>query len=204
MAPRTEPAFTRLDVDQRRRQLLERGRSLFTRHPYDELSMAAIARVVGISKALLYHYFPSKQAYFVATLQDAAADLAARVRPGDDLEPRAQLDQALAAWLDWVHENREAYGKLMLSAGSVPEVRELIEAVRRATVDLILGRLGADTADPVLRAAVIGWLWSMDGVCLEWTTRDGLGQDAVHRLLAEGLPGLIRAAGHGATADRLS
>ena len=36
--------------------------------------MAAIAREAGISKALLYHYFPSKQAYFAATLlQEAAA-----------------------------------------------------------------------------------------------------------------------------------
>ena len=40
--------------------------------------MAAIAREAGISKALLYHYFPSKQAFFVATLEQAAAELAER------------------------------------------------------------------------------------------------------------------------------
>ena len=34
--------------------------------------LARIAREAGISKALLYHYFPSKQAYFSATLQAAA------------------------------------------------------------------------------------------------------------------------------------
>ncbi len=47
------PAYTRLDVDERKRQLLELGTELFTRHAYDELSMAAIARAAGISKALL-------------------------------------------------------------------------------------------------------------------------------------------------------
>ncbi len=31
--------------------------------------MAKIAKAAGISKALLYHYFPSKEAYFVATLE---------------------------------------------------------------------------------------------------------------------------------------
>ena len=72
------PAYTRLDVDERRRQLLDLGAELFTRHAYDELSMAKIAREAGISKALLYHYFPSKQAYFAATLEQAAAELAAR------------------------------------------------------------------------------------------------------------------------------
>ena len=57
-------AYTRLDVDERRRRLLELGAELFSRHGYEELSMARIAREAGISKALLYHYFPSKQAYF--------------------------------------------------------------------------------------------------------------------------------------------
>src|SRR5918911_2222090 len=97
--PRQARGYTRLDVDERRRRLLELGRSLFTRHPYDELSMAAIAREAGISKALLYHYFPSKQAFFVATLQDAAAQLAERVRPDPGLPPAAQLASALDAWL---------------------------------------------------------------------------------------------------------
>ena len=72
----SRPAYTRLDVDERRRQLLELCAGLFARHAYDELSMAQIAREAGISKALLYHYFPSKQAYFAATLELAAAELA--------------------------------------------------------------------------------------------------------------------------------
>ena len=67
-----EPAYTRLDVDERRRRLLELGRQLFATHSYGELSMADIARAAGISKALLYHYFPSKQEYFQATLATAA------------------------------------------------------------------------------------------------------------------------------------
>ena len=71
----SEPAYTRLDVDERRRRLLERGADLFARHSYDELSMAAIAREAGVSKALLYHYFPSKQDFFGAVLAEGAAEL---------------------------------------------------------------------------------------------------------------------------------
>ena len=59
--------------------------------------MAAIAREAGISKALLYHYFPSKQAFFQATLEQAAAELAERVRPSADLAPTEQLMQGLDA-----------------------------------------------------------------------------------------------------------
>ena len=54
------PAYSRLDVDERRRQLLEAGARLFTEHHYDELTMSQIAAETGVSKGLLYHYFPSK------------------------------------------------------------------------------------------------------------------------------------------------
>jgi len=49
-----------------------RAKSCSSRTDYSKLSMAAIARSAGISKPLLYHYFPSKQAYFQATFQNYA------------------------------------------------------------------------------------------------------------------------------------
>ena len=48
------PAFQRLDVDERRRQLLALGAELFAQHAYDQLSMRKIAKAAGISHALLY------------------------------------------------------------------------------------------------------------------------------------------------------
>jgi AcrR family transcriptional regulator len=49
--------------------------------------MAAIARAAGISKALLYHYFPSKQAYFVATLQQGATGKPSTARGAEAAKP---------------------------------------------------------------------------------------------------------------------
>src|SRR3954466_1944591 len=117
------PAYTRLDVDERRRRLLDLGADLFTRHGYDELSMARIAKEAGISKALLYHYFPSKEAYFVATLEEKSAELAARTAPDPALEPMDQLASSLDAYLGWIEENASSYDKMIRSAGAVPEVR---------------------------------------------------------------------------------
>jgi AcrR family transcriptional regulator len=192
----TAPGFSRLAVDERRRSLLECGRRLFTTRPYDELSMAAIAREAGISKALLYHYFPSKQAFFVATMQDAAAELAERVRP-DPADPlRAQLDHALGAWLAWVDENRDAYGKLLQAANGVAEVREIVDGVRDATTRLILERLLGDAeAPPAVQVAICGWLWLMDGVCLQWVRRGEVDREQVHALLTGALPGILASAG---------
>ena len=190
------PAYRRLDVDERRRRLLEQGAELFSRHAYADLSMAAIAREAGISKALLYHYFPSKQAFFVATLEQQAAELAARVGDVDPaLPPAEQLAAALDAFLGWVEEHAEGYGKLLVGAATHPEVRELVEGVRRQTAERILAGIAPDPAPPAVRAAVHGWLWFMDGVLADWLEHRDLDRDALRGLLLGTLLGAVTAAG---------
>ena len=191
------PAYTRLDVDERRRQLLELGADLFTRFGYDELSMARIAAEAGISKALLYHYFPSKEAYFVATLEEKASELAQRTRPDPAKPPLQQLSGSLDAYLAWVEATAGSYEKMIRSA-SVPEVRALLDRVRGETAQRIVdGIRGDQPATPVLRAAVTGWLWFMDGVCLDWLARRDLDRETVHGLLLATLAGAVLAAGEG-------
>ena len=189
----SEPAYTRLENDERRRRLLDLGADLFTRHAYDEISMAQIAREAGISKALLYHYFPSKQDYFVATLATGVEELRARVEPDPDLPPTEALPAAVDAYLAWIEENAQAYEKLMQSAATVPEVRELVEGVRAATVARILEGIGA--TEPAARTAVRGWLWFMDGACLDWIAHRDLDRAELHGLLLGTLAGALVAAG---------
>ena len=189
----SEPAYTRLENDERRRRLLELGAQLFTKHTYDEISMAQIARAAGISKALLYHYFPSKQDYFVATLASGAEELRRRVEPDPDLPPAQALTGSVDAYLGWIDENAEAYAKLLQSAASVPEVRELVEGVRSATVARILEGLGA--TQPAARTAVAGWLWFMDGACLDWIAHRDIERPQLLGLLLGTLLGALTAAG---------
>jgi AcrR family transcriptional regulator len=183
------PAYTRLQVDERRRQLLERATELFAEHGYDELSMSRIAREAGISKALLYHYYPSKRDLFEAALGQAAEAHLDRVGTTDGQPPTAALD----LWLDWIDGHRETYLALQRSSG-VPEVRELIERVREETARRVLRALG-EPETPRLRATVRGWLWYMDGVCLDWIREGDLGREEVRGLLIGALLGALVAAG---------
>src|SRR5919107_5661198 len=137
------PAYTRMQVDDRRRQLLELGGRLFATHSFAELSMARIAREAGISKALMYHYFPSKQDYFVATLQQGAAEIARRTEPDPDLPPIEALAGSLDGFLGWIEENEDAYRRLMEGAASVPEVKSLVDGIRDATSARLLDGIGA-------------------------------------------------------------
>jgi AcrR family transcriptional regulator len=190
------PAYTRLDVDERRRRLLELGADLFTRFAYDELSMARIAKEAGISKALLYHYFPSKEAYFVATLEKAAAELEQRTRPDPSLEPLEQLSGSLDAYLGWVEDHTDGYAKMLRSAGAVPEVRSMLERVRGETAQRIVdGVRGENPATPVLRTAVNGWLWFMDGAILDWVEHRDMDRETLHGLLLGTLLGAVLTAG---------
>jgi AcrR family transcriptional regulator len=196
------PAYTRLHVDERRRQLLELGAELFATHSYAELSMARIAREAGISKALLYHYFPSKQDYFVATLQQGAEEIARRTEPDPDLPPFEALAASLDAFLGWIDENETAYRKLMESVGVVPEVKTLVDGIRdRTSARILEGIAAGDPAPPKLRAAVRGWLWQMDGVILDWLEHKDMSRAEVRDLLLGALAGAVVAAGEG---DRLS
>jgi AcrR family transcriptional regulator len=191
----SEPAYRRLDVDERRRQLLERGAELFTSHPYEKLSMSKIAKEVGISKALLYHYFPSKQAYFEETLSTWAEQLQARTEPDPDLPPIEQLQASLDAFLGLVEENAVAYSNLIRSAAAVAEIRELVEEVRRKTAERILDGIYPQQAPPKARIAVSGWLWFMDGACLNWLEHGDVKREELRDLLLGVLMGALVATG---------
>jgi AcrR family transcriptional regulator len=187
-----EPAYTRLGVEERRRRLLALGADLFARHDYAALSMSAIAREAGISKALLYHYFPSKQAYFTAALEQQAAELAARVAPDPARPPHEQLATSLDAFLAWVEEHGDAYAKLVRSAGAVPDVREVMEHVRRDTAAQILAGLPG-RATPDRRTAVHAWLWFLDGAILDWLEHRELTRAQLHALCLRALEGALGA-----------
>jgi AcrR family transcriptional regulator len=187
-----------MQVDDRRRQLLELGAKLFATHSFGELSMARIAREAGISKALLYHYFPSKQDFFVATLQQGAQEIARRTEPNPDLPPLEALAASLDAFLAWIEENETAYRKLMESVGSVPEVKALIDDIRDATSARILDGLGAgDPPPPKMRAAARGWLWFMDGAILDWLEHRDMSRTELRDFLLGSLAGSLMAAGAG-------
>ena len=100
--------------------------------------MATIAREAGISKALLYHYFPSKSEYFRATVSAEAERLAALTEPDPDLPPLEALTASLDAYLGWIEENADSFSKLMESATGSSEVRDLVDEVRNATATRIL------------------------------------------------------------------
>ena len=192
MAP---SGYRRLDVDERRAQLIEVGTELFSKHSYEELSMARIAREAGISKALLYHYFPSKEEFFKAALAEGAAELAQLTAPDQSLPPLEQVRTSTRAFVNWIGSRGAAYTKLVQSVGAVPELRETMTAIRDLTSARILnGLVPEPERTPAKRAAVRAWLWFMDGVLLDWIEHGDRDADAVADQLVDSLTTLLETA----------
>ena len=193
-AKKPAPAFRRLDVDVRRRQLLEAGAQLFTEKGYDAVSMNDIARAAGISKGLLYHYFPSKHEFFAATLEAAAQELAALTATDPSAPPLEQVVQALDAYLAWIEANADSYVALLGAAGSVGEAGQLVAQVREATAQRIIDGLGAKgRRAKELDVAVRGWLWALDGACLRWLERRDIPRERLRDLLLAMLAAVVAA-----------
>ena len=188
------PAYRRLHNDERRALLLERATQLFGEHGYDALSMAQIAREAKISKALLYHYFPSKRSLFEAALTAGATELRERTEPDPALAPAQQLAATLDAFLRWVQERPGAYAKMLESAGA-REVRETMAQVRAETAGRVLAGLGPDGGRPATRAAVFGWLAFLDAAILDWIEHGDMTRQELHGMLLGTLAGALMASG---------
>lgn len=65
-------ARRRLSPEDRRAELLALGAEVFGKRPYDEVRIDEIAERAGVSRALMYHYFPDKRAFFAAVVKDEA------------------------------------------------------------------------------------------------------------------------------------
>lgn len=49
------------DHDEKRQAILDRSAQLVAEHGYDRACMNNIADAIGVSKALLYHYYAAKE-----------------------------------------------------------------------------------------------------------------------------------------------
>lgn len=69
------PSRRRLSPVDRRSELLALGVEVFGQRPYDEVRIDEIAERAGVSRALMYHYFPDKRAFFVEVIRVEADQL---------------------------------------------------------------------------------------------------------------------------------
>jgi AcrR family transcriptional regulator len=191
----------RLSTDERREQLLSAGGELLGRRPYDEVSIEEIAAAAGISKGLLYHYFPTKKDFLLAALERGQGELAELTAPDPDLPPAKQLSASLDRFLDFVEEHEAAYTAIFRSrGGGDPEIQAVLEAGRQQRMDAVIESLADWEAapasverTPTLETAVQGWFFFVEGAVLRWLEHRDIERDELRELLGLALIGSLQA-----------
>src|SRR5437763_16542125 len=87
----------RLGPEARRSQLVGVGLALMKEMPFDEVTAEIVARAGGVSKGLVFHYFPTTRDLQVAMLRAAAGELLADLDVGAGLPPDERLRVGLDA-----------------------------------------------------------------------------------------------------------
>lgn len=161
----------RLSPGDRRSELLILGAEVFGQRPYDEVRIDEIAERAGVSRALMYHYFPDKRAFFAAVVRAEgerlfdATDVPAD--PGQSLF--GQIRAGVLAYLRYDEEHPHgAWAAYMGMGRAGPVLRGLDDLVDQANArqaDRIIDHVWAAAGQPLdgtiardLRATVYGWL----------------------------------------------
>ncbi len=145
--------------------------------PIHALSVDRVAEIAGISRGLLFRYFPTKQDYYAAVVGAAARRLlrAAVPDPGDD-DPLRGVVRAFVSFIDRHGRNYQAlfHGGF----GHDPQIREIHENVKTTMTARILDATGT-AASTATTMKLRGW-WSMvESVAMDRTTDPSVTVDDV-------------------------
>lgn len=193
----TEPASRRrLDAEARRRQLIDVGLEVLSREPREQVATDRIAEAAGISRGLLFHYFPTKRAYHVAVVQAAADRLLEVITPDPEMPPRTRLRQSLVAYIGFVSANEALYVSLVRgAAGRDDGLREIFEKTRAEIVERVVGNLGLHSGPPLLQLALYGWIGFVEESTLDWLRRRDVPREQLVGLQEEVLLRAVAPAG---------
>jgi AcrR family transcriptional regulator len=162
------PDRRRLSPEDRRSELLALGAKVFGQRPYDEVRIDEIAERAGVSRALMYHYFPDKRAFFAAVVRAEGERLfeATNTPPQPGSSLFGQLRAGVLAYLhyDEAHPHG-AWAAYMGMGRSDPVLRGIDDVDNDRQANRIIDRVTAALDGPLdsqverdLRVLVYGWL----------------------------------------------
>src|SRR5262249_1404121 len=139
-------ARRRLSPEDRRAELLALGAEVFGKRPYDEVRIDEIAERAGVSRALMYHYFPDKRAFFAAVVKDEADRLyeATQSLPPTGLTMFEEIRIGVLGYMAYHEQNPEAACAAYVGLGrSDPVLLGTSDEAKNRQLEQIMQRIGA-------------------------------------------------------------
>jgi AcrR family transcriptional regulator len=163
---------TRLTPEDRSAQLIALGVASLVERPLHSLSIEWLSAEAGVSRALLFHYFGSRQGLHREVVRVARDSMLRATEPVPELAPLDRLHDTLTRIVLFVREHRGTFYSLVRGVASADlEVREVVEQARAEQAERVTAvflQLGmADT--PLLRVAMRSWVAFAEEALVETT-----------------------------------
>jgi AcrR family transcriptional regulator len=136
----------RLSGEERRAAILESALAVFADRGYHASSIDDIAREGGVSKALIYEHFSSKQQLYAELLEQHAGELFERLAAAMDQAANtaaARLATGLDAFYRFVEEHRVAWRMLFREAND-PEMVAVLERIVAQVTSVVAALIAQD------------------------------------------------------------
>ena len=171
-APAAPAAATgaRLSAEARRAQLVDVAHDILRRAPLEPLSPEQVAAEAGVSKPLVFHYFPTVADLQIAVFQHVTEDLVAHLTGTGDLPLDQRLRAGVEAYIDYADTHADLYVHLTRGGGSPARMQVAMDAVRNRIARLIGEAQGIEDPAPALMVALRGYVGMIEESVLEWLT----------------------------------
>nr|WP_281381787.1 TetR/AcrR family transcriptional regulator [Conexibacter arvalis] len=135
----------RLTAAERRELILAAAVRLFAEHGYHATSMDEIAARAGISKAVVYDHFTSKQELYTVLLDTIRADIDALIDEAiAPLPVDARVRAAIEVFFGFVEQYPDACRLLFLELQGTREAATVIERLEARVAEALSASLGSD------------------------------------------------------------
>jgi AcrR family transcriptional regulator len=137
-------ARRRLSPEDRRAELLALGSEIFGTKPFDEVRIDEVAERAGVSRALMYHYFPDKRTFFAAVVKQEADRLYAATNssPPAGITMFEEIRSGVLAYMAYHQQNPEAAWAAYVGLGrSDPVLLGIDDEAKNRQTDHIMSRI---------------------------------------------------------------
>src|SRR4051812_2948452 len=146
----------RLSAEERREHILRAGMEVFAERGYQEASMVEIARVAGITPAVIYDHFASKAELQITLLERQTEELLAFVASavaGDFDDMAARFRAGVDAFFGFVEEHPYAWRMLFRDPPTDPAILSTYRRIHQQATAGIALFLRASAPPELLRGA---------------------------------------------------
>jgi AcrR family transcriptional regulator len=186
----------RLPPAKRREQLIDAALAIAARQGYDNLAFEKVANQAGVTRNLVYHYFPGGRQELLEAAVHRAGD---QLSSGWVTDPGVPLGERLAAnlnrMMDHAEEPTDAWQLYRQGRGTLdPTLLEIARGYRERVIgNIALNQLGTSQPPPIIRIALDGFLAYVETV-IESAIAEGLPREQILELVSGTMMSAMNAA----------